>query len=296
MLEAQGKHYNHLSDQLRKELQDKATKAGRFVRYKFDIARKNPDGEQRTGGEFLYPILYTLTPATYDIVDPYDKKQKKIALVLRLKEFGADYDHFGRVTISGGDQGKMLLDLNKPEDRDVFGFLEMHPKMSGGMFQEKNGRGIVSLIDEIKVADDSLKRRNLRIDAMYVAANMQLREIKDFAAAMGWNEHDEPVVLRDRITGLAELDPEFFRSFIDNKSIEYRATIQRAQDNDIIQFLPVESKFVWSSNQQAIAVLDRVEGHNILERMTDWIMTSKNGQEVFTKMKSILSKKGEPIT
>jgi len=296
MLEAQGKHYNHLSDQLRKELNDKADKAGRYVRYKFDIARKNPDGEQRTGGEFLYPLLYTLTPATYNIVDPYDKKQKKIALVLALKEFGADFDHFGRVTIRSATQGKLILDMTKPEDRDIFGFLEMHPKMTGGRFQDKEGPGIVSLIDEVKTADDSLKRRNLRIDAMYVAANMQLREIKDFAAAMGWDEHEEPVLLRDKITELAEMDPEFFRSFIDNKSIEYRATIQRSLDNDLIQFLPVESKFIWSTNRQTIAVLDRVEGHNVLERMTDWIMTSKNGMEVFTKLKSMLSKKGEPTT
>lgn len=291
MLEAQGK-FNQLSNELRKELDEKAESAGRFIKYKFDISHKNPDG-QMTNGEFLWPQNYTLTPATYAIVDPGDKKLKNIALVGFLKENGAEYDHFLRVTLLEPDMGILTLDMAKQDDRDRFAFIEMHPKMSGGMFRDNESVAVISRIDEVKVASQALNSRTLRINAMYVASQMPMSEVMDFAAAIGWNEHEEAIILREKITALAENDPEWFRNFIDNKSIEYRSAINRARDNNIINWLPVESKFVWASNKQTIAVLDRVEGGNELERMTDWIMTSKNGMEVFTKLKSMLSQKAK---
>ena len=283
--------YNNLSTQLRERLTKKATESGRYVKYKFAIAKRNPDQEMKTGGEYLYPLRWALTPVTYHITDPYDGIRKKIGIVDRLKEFGAPDDGFRRVILAEQFKGILTLDLENMADQDVFMFLEMHPKLEGGDFRDTNEMAIFKRIDDIKEAKTSLSARENRANAMFVASQMSVNEIKDFACAMGWDEHLDNSILRDKVMELADKDPLWFKEFIDNKSIEYRAVIKRAMDNHVIAWQPVENKFVWSSNNQTIAILDRCEDGKVLERMSDWIVTSKNGQEVYTKLKGILFKK-----
>ena len=42
-------HYNDLSPKLRQELEDKVASFGKSVRYKFDIAKPNPDPTKYNG-------------------------------------------------------------------------------------------------------------------------------------------------------------------------------------------------------------------------------------------------------
>lgn len=282
--------YNNLSPKLRETLEKRAAEQGRYVKYKFSIAKRNPDGELKTGGEYLYPLRWALTPVTFSITDPHDKLRKRIGIVKELKEYGAIADRFGRVFLDEQFAGVLTLDLQSHADQDAFMFLEMHPKLEGGDFRDKNEMAIFRRIDEVVEARTSLTARENRANAMFVASQMAAQEIKDFASAMGWNENEDINIIRDKVMELAEKDPNWFIQFIDNKSIEYRAVIKRAMDNNIISWLPVENKFVWSANNQAIAVLDRCEDGKVLERMSDWLTTSKNGQEVFTKIKGLLFK------
>jgi len=290
MLETQGKEnkYNNLSPQLRLEIETAAKKFGRYVKYRFAIAKKNPDGDRRTGGEYIYPLLYTLTPVTFDIQDPYDKGKKRIGLVNQLKEFGAQDDGFKRVEIKEGWMGTYTLDLTKMEDQDVFAYLYLHPKLESGKFRDENMPAMVAIIDEVQRANEALLKKSKRVDALIAATSMMPQEIKDFASAMGWDENQDLGILQNDISDMAEKDPEFFSEFINHKNIEQRAILKRAMDNNLIAFVPVENKFIWVKNGQTIATLDRVEDGRILERMSDWIYTSKNGQETYAKIKSLL--------
>lgn len=280
--------YNNLSEELRKELEDKAADAGRYVKYRFAIARKNPDQELRTGGEYLYPQRWALSPVTFDIIDPYDKKRKKIGLVTRLKEYGHPDDGFRRIYLDEAWKGIYILDLEDKNDRDAFVYLELHPKLENGRFRDKNMPPIFSRIDEVKQARKSVSEKQDRANAMFIASSMSESEVRDFACAMSWDEHEDGNILRDKLLDLADKNSEFFKNFINNKSIEFRAVIKRAMDNNIIAFQPVENKFIWVSTGQAIAILERCEGDKVLERMSDWVQTSKNGMEVFNKLKTML--------
>lgn len=282
--------YNNLSSKLRNDLEKRAREAGRYVKYKFSIAKRNPDTEMKTGGEYLYPLRWALTPVTYSITDPHDGIRKRIGMVNRLKEYGAPDDGFKRVFIDEQFKGVLTLDLEDMGDQDIFMFLEMHPKLEGGLFRDKNEIAIFKRIDDVKEAKTSLTSMENRANAMFVASQMSTSEIMDFACAMGWDEHEDITILKNRIMELADNDPEWFKNFIDNKSIAYRAVIKRAMDNNIIAWQPVENKFVWANNNQTIAILDRCEDGKVLERMSDWIVTSKNGQEVYTKLKGLLIK------
>jgi hypothetical protein len=282
--------YNNLSPQLREQLEKKAKEQGKFVKYKFAIAKRNPDGEMKTGGEYLYPLRWALTPVSFYITDPFDGLRKRIGIVHRLKEFGAPDDGFKRVLLDEQFRGILTLDMENMDDQDIFMYLQMHPKLEGGQFRDNNEMAVFRQLDDVKEAKASLTTRENRANAMFVAAQMSLKEIKDFTSAMGWNENDDVSIMRDNVMELADKDPLWFKNFIDNKSIEYRAIIKRAMDNNIIAWQPVENKFVWSGNNQTIAILDRCEDGKVLERMSDWIATSKNGQDVFSKLKAQLFK------
>lgn len=294
MLEKQGK-YNDLSPKLREDLAKAADKAGRYVKYRFAIARKNPDGEHRTGGEYIYPLLYTLTPVTFDIIDPYDKQRKKIGIVVALKENGANSDDFARIEIREGWQGIYTLDMEKPDDMDKFAYLELHPKLEGGLLRDPNSPAMVARVDDKQRATDAIRLRNVKIDAMFAASNMNHEEVKDFASAMGWDEALDIMILKDQIAELAERDPNFFIDFINDKGLEHKAVIKRAVDNGILSWVPVENKFIWNSNKQTIAVLERMQGGKELERMSEWIFTSKNGEEVYKRIKAMLQER-KPVS
>lgn len=290
MLEPQGR-FNQLSPELRKELETKANKLGRIIKYKFAIGQMNPDGEQRADGPVIYPSIYQVTPITFTIKDPHDNKIKYIGVPVGLKELGAREDSFKRLNLKGPQRGLLALDMNKAEDRDWFAWLELHPKLENGKFRDPELPPMICLIDEVTIAHQTLADHKLKLDALFVAGSFSAKEVRDFSAAMGWDEAENPTILKKNIIELAERDPAFFRDFVDNKAIQYRATLQRALDNKVIAWVPVESKMVWAGNRQTIAILDRVEDNKLLDRMTDWVQTSKNGMDVYKKIQTLLNEK-----
>jgi hypothetical protein len=208
--------------------------------------------------------------------------------VTQLKEYGATDDGFRRIVLDEQYRGILTLDMEHQPDQDAFMFLEMHPKLEGGKFRDNNEMAVFSRIDDLKEAKTALTSKQNRANAMFVATQMTAAEVKDFACAMGWSETDELEIIRNNILEIADNDPEWFKNFLNNKSLEYRAVVKRAMDNNLIAWQPVESKFVWVSNGQTIATLDRVENNKVLDRMSDWIVSSKNGHEVYNKLKAML--------
>jgi hypothetical protein len=116
-------HYNDLSPKLREELERKVESFGRIVRYKFDIARNNPD-PSRYNGDTVYPASYTLDPTKFNIQDPYEdragkSKTKSVALVdeIHIDEKGIP-KKFIKVRLSGADRS--ILKLNIQDKREDF--------------------------------------------------------------------------------------------------------------------------------------------------------------------------------
>lgn len=286
------KQYNKLSPELRAILNKERELAGKIVKYKFYIAHKNPDAQHAADGEYIYPASYTLTPVTYNILDPGDKTYKLIGLAVGLATYGEIEEvTLERVSVPGRFAGILTLDLQYMEHLAMFEFLQMHPKLEGGMFRDKNVPAMFVRVDDLKEAKTKLKRREDRSIALQFATRMQEKEVREFAAAMNWNELDDLDILRDKITELADKDPAFFQKFIDDPLLESKATIRRALDANIIAWIPVENKFVWVSNGTTIAMLERGEGEEYMDKMAHWFRAHKNGDEVYKKIKSLLSGK-----
>lgn len=284
--------YNNISPELRKRLTEDRKQAGKTVKYKFSIAHRNPDAAN-TGGEYLYPALYTLTPITFNIIDPGDSTPKLIGWTKSLDRSHKDTEEvvFNRVQIPERFLGILTLDLTQIEHIEMFEYIQMHPKLEGGMFRDKNIAAMVSRVDDLKEAKTKLAHRQQRSECLMVASRMTEPEIREFAAAMNWNELEDLDILRDRTTELADKDPDFFRKFVDDPRNEYKAVLRRGLDANVISYIPMENKFTWTGNGNTIAMLDRSDGDKHFDNMADWFMTNKNGQDTYKKIKSLLAGK-----
>jgi hypothetical protein len=292
-------HFNDLSPKLRQELEDKIKSFGKKVRYRFNISSNNPDPE-KYNGPTVWPQMYVLDPITFDIVDPYEdrpgkSKQKKIGMVETTDEKGLP-TAFHRIRVHKRHQGIVLFEIEDTEgvpnieDQMSIMYLELHPKLNGGRFANKNQKQIISRIDEKQEAKEGRERRTEQRKALSAATAMTEKEVKDFASAMLWDEHEEMEVLRDKVEAMAETNPELFNDVVEGKNIEYRSTIKRALDKQLISYNPAEFVFIWTSNQQKIVSLGAgINGENEVERFADWCMTNGiKGDEVYKKIKALV--------
>lgn len=293
MLQSIDNKYNIISPKLREKLNQARKEAGKVVKYKFYIAHKNPDGEQRASPELIYPMTYTLTPIKFSVLDPGDGLMKEIGLTHgKERQFGDIEDYvFRRVQVHERQQGLLSLDLSDPEQIEKFEYLEMHPKMEGGMFRDQRSPAMFVRIDELRESKTRLRDRETRSQALYVATKLTEDEIRSFAAGMNWEETQDLDILRDKVTNLADKDPDFFRKYLDDPKTEFKTTTKRAMDAGIISWIPVENKFIWATNGVTIALLERADGSDFLDRMADWFMSHKNGPDTMKKLRGLLAGK-----
>jgi hypothetical protein len=288
-------HFNDLSPKLREELEQKVESFGKSVRYKFDIARPNPDPEKYNGGT-VYPNMYTLDPTKFTIQDSYENrdgksKTKNIGLVDDgfINDNGLP-ERFKKVKVSGSE--KAILKLNTADNRDDFYMammLEMHPKLKGGKFADKNLHPIISRIDENAAAREARTERSERLKALNVAQAMSDTELIDFADAMQWDSSENSEILRNKVEELADSNPIYFNDLVQGKSIEYQSLIKQAINKDLISFEHGEYKFVWSGNQQTITNLSPTGKKNEIEKLSEWMQTSGNkGDDLYKKLKSLV--------
>lgn len=288
-------HYNDLSPKLRAELEQKVESFGKRVRYKFDITKPNPDPEKYNGA-FVYPNMYTLDPTKFTIQDPYEdradkSKTKNIGLVDDnfLSDNGVP-ERFKKVRVSGSQ--KSILTLNLEDNRDDFYmamFLELHPKNKDSKFASRTMHHMISRIDENAAAKEARTERSERLKALNVAQGMSDSELIDFADAMQWDSSDNIEILRNRTEELADSNPIYFNDFVQGKTIEYQSMIKQAINKGLISFDNAEYKFVWSGNQQTIAVLSPTGERSHIEKMSEWMQTSGNkGDDFYKKIKALV--------
>ena len=288
-------HFNDISPELREELERKVESFGSSVRYRFDIAKPNPDPEKYNGA-MVYPNMFTLDPTKFTIQDPYEKragksKTKNIALIddTSINDRGVP-ERFKKVRINGSNQA--VLKLNIADSREDFYkamFLELHPKLKGGKFEDKNLFAIVSRIDENAAAINARNERNERLKALNAAQGMSDAELIDFADAMQWDSTENIEILRNQTEELADRNPVYFNDLIQSKTIEYQSLVKQAMNKDLISFDGNEYKFVWSGNRQTITVLSPTTSKNEVEKLSEWMQTSGvKGDEFYKKLKSLV--------
>lgn len=284
-------HYNNLSAKLREEIEAKLKGFGKSVRYKFEISKPNPD-PAKYNGDTVWPNRYTLDPAVWDITDPYEvagkSKSKKIGIVEAVDENGKP-NRFRKIRVMAPQKGIVILDLeNSQEDYYTAFAIELHPKLIGGKFEDKNAYRVVTRIDENAEAETKRKERTARKKALDAAESMEDADIVNFADAMMWDSGEPANILRNKVEELAETDPEFFNDLIEKKEIQVRALVKQALDKRIITHDPVENKFMWASNMQLITALPVSLTANHVQQFAEWLVVGgTKAEEVHKKIKEL---------
>jgi hypothetical protein len=245
--------------------------------------------------------MYTLDPTKFVIQDPYEDRQgksktKNIGLVDdgSINDKGVP-ERFKKIRINGSNQA--VLKLNIADNRDDFYkamFLELHPKLKGGKFMDKNLFPIVSRIDENAAARDARSERNERLKALNAAQAMSDAELIDFADAMQWDSTENIEILRNQTEELADRNPIYFNDLVQSKAIEYQSLVKQAMNKDLISFDNNEYKFVWTGNHQTITVLSPTTSKNEVEKLSEWMQTSgAKGDDFYKKLKSLVKSGGK---
>lgn len=279
--------YNNISDKLREELKKKIESFGATARYKFNISHPNPDKTLHSGKTVVWPAIYTLKPTVFTIVDPHDNQRKNIALYNGLDNEGRP--RFKKIKVNAVAEGNYSLDLTDPDNQEIACVLELHPRLVGGQFKDKNRMQMIVRIDEKKLAEEKRTERSERSKAINKAQEMSDKQVVEFADAMVWESGVEPSILRDRIEEMAEATPKIFNDLMEGKSVEYRAVVKRALDNKVIAFDPAEWKFIWTASQDTLTVLQQADGKNEVEQLAEFLMTGGDkADKTYTRIKSLL--------
>lgn len=301
--------YNDLSPKLRAKLEERINSFGKKVRYKFDISNVDPHPDNK--GERIFPFLWHLDPIQFQIIDKDEdrkengvdvQKVKKIGILLPGKTDKGD-PTFRRIQVPQRNKGVLVFDMENIEDKESVMMLELHPKLSGGLFADKDKRAVVSRIDENALATEQRTLRTAKRKASEVATSMSDKEVVEFADAMSggnnveWDSTQSPVVLRNKIEELAETEPVYFNELVDSKNIEYQAVIKQAMNKGIISFDPVDYSFKWATNNQPIAVLQPTVDKNEVQKLAELFQAGDVKQKsLYQKIKAIVTGKEKEVT
>lgn len=301
--------YNDLSPKLRAKLEERIISFGKKVRYKFDISNVDPHPDNK--GERIFPFLWHLDPIQFQIIDKDEdrkengvdiQKVKKIGILLPGKTDKGD-PTFRRIQVPQRNKGVLVFDMENIEDKESVMLLELHPKLSKGLFADKDKREIVSRIDEQGLATEQRKVRKDKIKASDIAVNMSDKEVVQFSDAMSggnnieWDSTQDIMVLRNKIEELAETEPIYFNTLVESKNIEYQAIIKQAMNKGIISFDPADYNFKWTTNNQPIAVLQPTGDKNEIQKLAELFQAGDARQKsLYKQIKEMVTGKEKELS
>lgn len=295
--------YNDLSPELLKKLNERIKSFGTSVRYRFNIEQENPD---RTfyNGKTIFPGIYTLDPTVFDITDKDETREgkspfKKVALIKSHESNGTGgfKTEFIKIRVPAPARGILKLELNNPDDIAMCMVLEMHPKLNGGMFEDKNRNRVISRVDDVAEATNQSQERTQRRLALNAVADMQTADLISFADAMQWDSTQDPIILRNMAEDLAETEPKFMNDLISDKTFEIRAVLKQAIDRSIISYNPGAFQFSWTGTNQPLAQVAPTGEEHELIKLSQWVSVGgAKAEEAYNKIKKLVAEAKKPVT
>lgn len=214
-----------------------------------------------------------------------------IGLVTRVDKEGDVLEvRFINISNANREAGYFRLIGGRIADEELYTFLELTNANESNENRDKSIEPSFKRIDQRKNDVTTRKQRSRRLEAMTAAQNFDLKEVREFTAARGWNEDDDEVIMRNRIEEMAEKDPEGFIKAWGDKDQIVKATIKRAQDRNVIRFDTVESKWLWGgASNETIYVVARKEGMDPIVQLSDFFASaSAKSKSVYKQMQKEL--------
>jgi hypothetical protein len=245
----------------------------------------------------IYPWLYTLTPKSFFIVDPFEKRpnkqaSKNVVLIDNTEIVGENIkvSKVRSIKVKQADKGVLTLRISNLEEFEMAMYLQLHPANGKGEFKAQNRRSVFEVIDEKGEAQSRNKARSNRVKALVAVEKMSVTELREFALAMAWEETDVDII-RDQAQAIAEGSPEVLLNLLDenNKTIEYKATIQKAVDKNIIYFDNANYSYMYTDTRQVLLAIDLSGDGSTADKLAFWFINGGDKADAaYKKLKASL--------
>jgi len=179
--------------------------------------------------------------------------------------------------------GKFSLVGGDVDDEELYEYLWLSNYNGSNPHRDKSVTPMYEFIDIKKESKERRKGANNKLTALSIATTMDLDDVKDFHASMGWAVSDDPEILRASIETYADEFHEEFLSRFSDPITKVKSEVKRAIDAGYIKYDPTGHKVLWAKSNTVVAKLERVEGVDYLTQIAEWATTSGSQGTNFRK-------------
>jgi hypothetical protein len=245
----------------------------------------NVKNDPQNPGKKIMPSV-AMMPKVDRIYDPVSEDYVDIAAIKNLGVGGKPI--LNTIAFYKELEGKLLLRGNKTGDLEIFQYLMLSNYNKSNENRDKSVVPLFELVQPKKKATDARKQRNLRRDAMNVAAELSAAEVREFTASLNKDEKRDISILRDELEVMAEKDPTTFMTLSKDKNKSIQANCKSAIDKKVIRFDKATSTFIWVATGETIVQVPRSTKSSYLQGFTNFVLSNKNGELVYEEIVKLL--------
>lgn len=270
--------FNNVSDSL---LEKTKLKKDEIVRYRIISTARHP-----LTGEFIIPSAVSI-PATDEIWDQELQEFVNIAAIDRISPDGSV--SFENIWFYGSDFGILTLAGGSAKAQNLHSYLALSNYNASNPNRNTQVEPFYELMDENAKSETERKTRNLKREALNIAADLSIDDVKTYIAALGKDDTRKVEVMRNELEMFADRFPKEFLELMDNKQATLKAVINRALNKNIITFDVEQSRFSWANGEVIVTVSRSTQGDNVEDLLT-YLISSTKGEKILQTIQSKLKK------
>ena len=215
-------------------------------------------------------------PSTDRVYDPATDEYVDLAHIKSIGKGGSPI--MGRIFFERSSGGMITLRAGARTQEELYEYLSLCNYNASNAHRSSDVQPIFERLNPVAKAESKRKTRSTRRQALNIAADMNASTCREFAAAMGWDDAQDLVLLRDRIEEYADTNPTQFIKKSKNKQNSISALISRAQKSGEIIFDSKTNSWKWKGSDEVICSVSRgTEKVNIL---IEHLTSAPNGPEM----------------
>lgn len=282
------KNLNNLSEKFMENFRTKypPIATGKTVIFELLNIRDDP----YNAGTLVVPFSKKV-PARDVIRDPYDKEYKEIAYITKIGP--NDTAELGDVKFYGHNGGRIVLHGGRASDQDIYEYLLLSNYREDNKSRDTSKKPIYRLIDPLAKAKEDREARKKMFTALDHYRKLDDEGIRKLGLSMGYASQVEMDVLRDELEALATKNPEAFLKHAFDLLGERKAIVRQALEQNVIDWDPADSKFIWSDSKKPLAVIARGSGDDNISELVTWTMKNEQTEECYQEIvRQVTGKKG----
>ncbi len=270
------KEYNNLSEEY--------LKGSRRLKKDESVVLRSLNASSKKNGKTTYNNSVRI-PNVDTVYDPNLDDFVQIAAI-RSVQNGAP--RFFSIFFEGSRGGNLILSGNSNSDRLVFDFLWNSNFNKNNENRDTAIQPLFEYVDPEKNAAIGYNLFEEKAKAMQAVILMKDSDAIDFAISRGQNTDITGMRAKEFLGKLAESDPVGFLQMSRSTDKTIKANISKAVERGIIRFDKRQHQYFWVGTGSPITRIERGVDH--IDGMVNFILTKKQGAEVYTEIEEQVSR------